>query len=295
MSDSGPLQTHLEFNHHPRYYFPDGSAIFQLYFQNEPAPLYKLHYSFLGSRSSFLKHCSLSLAFDFDNLLCYIYIGYTNHPKTDAFYVSILKLSTFFQIDDGVTFAIQNLTLKGKDFHPALQFELARLYRVDNWIAPAFRRLMELPITSLNLNHIHQIGQAGYFYLVQTKAHIEAHRKQFGAPLICQVAWAVEWNSSVPRLVHHPEVPVSLVDLMNSLKETEIERLCEGCRRRTVTWIWGTGYVTKEDVFINEAVAALMILQTDEPIRAALRRTVEQPEQPSSSSDENQEDVTTSI
>ncbi|KAJ7747493.1 hypothetical protein B0H16DRAFT_1888720 [Mycena metata] len=322
MSDSGPLQTHLEFNHHPRYYFPDGSAIFQLYFQNEPGPLYKLHYSFLGSRSSFfetlfslprgpnvddkirsegtadanpIKLPLIVNQFDFDNLLCYIYIGYTNHPKTDAFYVSILKLSTFFQIDDGVTFAIQNLTLKGKDFHPALQFELARLYRVDNWIAPAFRRLMELPITSLNLNHIHQIGQAGYFYLVQTKAHIEAHRKQFGAPLICQVAWAVEWNSSVPRLVHHSEVPVSLVDLMNSLKETEIERLCEGCRRRTVTWIWGTGYVTKEDVFINEAVAALMILQTDEPIRAALRRTVEQPEQPSSSSDENQEDVTTSI
>ncbi|KAJ7747548.1 hypothetical protein B0H16DRAFT_1850826 [Mycena metata] len=210
--------------------------------------------------------------FDFDNLLCYIYIGYTNHPKTDAFYVSILKLSTFFQIDDGVTFAIQNLTLKGKDFHPALQFELARLYRVDNWIAPAFRRLANP-------------GTSTWF---RQRAHIEAHRKQFafdtpkcvkdpdcGAPLICQVAWAVEWNSSVPRLVHHPEVP--------------------GCRRRTVTWIWGTGYVTKEDVFINEAVAALMALQTDEPIRAALRRTVEQPEQPSSSSDENQEDVTTSI
>ncbi|KAJ6553345.1 hypothetical protein B0H19DRAFT_1072805 [Mycena capillaripes] len=116
---------------------------------------------------------------DFDHLLCYIYMGPTMHPKTDDFLVSILKLSTFFEITDGIAHAIHEFTKKGDDFHPALQFELARLYRVDDWIESAFRRLMKMPITCLNMFCAEQIGPPGYFCLVQTKAHIEHFRKQF--------------------------------------------------------------------------------------------------------------------
>ncbi|KAJ7175539.1 hypothetical protein C8R46DRAFT_891061 [Mycena filopes] len=297
----GPL--HPE--HHPKYYFADGSAIFQV---RHPGPLYKLHYSVLGSRSSFFETLfSLPRGpnvdqavrmegtndsnpiqlpvtvnqFDFDNLLCYIYVGSTNHPQTDDFHVSILKLSTFFEIEDGIAFAIRYFTLKGAEFHPALQFELGRLYRIDEWIAPAFRRLMELPITSLTIEHMQQIGTVGYFYLVQTKAEVEAHRKMFAfntpkaindpqcrTVVKCQISWAVEWGQSVQRLIHHPDAPLSLIDLMKLLKETEIDNLCEGCRKRTVTWVWGTGLVTKEDNFIEVAAEALTALQTDKPIRA---------------------------
>ncbi|KAJ7327885.1 hypothetical protein DFH08DRAFT_816055 [Mycena albidolilacea] len=59
--------------------------------------------------------------------------------------------------------------------------------------------------------------------------------------------------------------------LMKHLANTEITGLCDRCQKRTVTWIWGTGYPTKEQDYIDKAVAALMALQTDEPIQAAMR------------------------
>jgi hypothetical protein len=146
---------------------------------------------------------------------------------------------------------------------------------------------MELSITELDMFHMDQIGHAGYFWLVKTKAEIEKHRKQFtfdtptivnepncDTPAFCGSAWYREWNMNVPKLVHHPDVPLSLVDLLNTLRDTEISGLCDGCRKRTVTWIWGTGYVTEEENLIDKVVAALMALQTDEPIRAALRNNV---------------------
>ncbi|KAJ6542323.1 hypothetical protein DFH09DRAFT_1089140 [Mycena vulgaris] len=106
----------LEDNHHPKFYFNGGSLVFWS---------------------------------NFDHLLCYIYMGLITHPKTDAFLVSLLKLCIFFQFKDGVAHVIKELTLKGAKFHPALQFELTRCYRVDRWIEPAFRWFMEVPITSL--------------------------------------------------------------------------------------------------------------------------------------------------
>ncbi|KAJ7916414.1 hypothetical protein B0H13DRAFT_1551135, partial [Mycena leptocephala] len=254
---------------HPEYYFPDGSAIFQ-----QPGLLYKLHSSVLGSRSGvFSTMFSLPRGpntdprvrnegssdsdpiklpytvsqLHFDNLLCYLYKGPTMHPKTDAFLVSVLNLSTFFEIDDGVAHAVQAFEMKGRDFDPVLQFELARRYRVDHWIKPAFERLMELPMTDLDMVLIDRLGQAGYSWLVKTKANIDKHRKQFtfGTPVIqndpdckvsayCGAAWYREWNTKVPKLVHHPEAHVSLINVLKQLANTEITGLCNACQKRTV-------------------------------------------------------------
>ena len=73
------------------------------------------------------------------------------HPKTDAFLVLVLSLSTFFEIDDGIAHAVQAFEMKGHDFDAALQFEPAWHYRVDHWIKPAFERLMELRMTGLDM------------------------------------------------------------------------------------------------------------------------------------------------
>ncbi|KAJ7131030.1 hypothetical protein C8R44DRAFT_731300 [Mycena epipterygia] len=117
--------------------------------------------------------------------------------------------------------------------------------RWNEWIEPAFRRLMEMPITSLEMGRIDQIGQAAYYWLVQTHAEIEKHRKQFAFDM--------------------PAV------LLNMLDDAVIEGLCDGCQKRTVRWLWGTGHVTKEQTLVDKAIAKLMALQTDEPICAALR------------------------
>ncbi|KAJ6548999.1 hypothetical protein B0H19DRAFT_952714 [Mycena capillaripes] len=259
-------------NRHPMFYFLDGSAVFQAH---RPGLLYKLHSSVLRFRPAFFKTLfslprgpnvdpdvrtegasdmnpiqlppSLNRD-DFDHLLCHIYMGPTMHPKTEDFLVSILKLSTFFEITDGIDHAIREFTKKGDDFHPALQFELARLYRVDDWIEPAFRRLMKMPITCLNMFCAEQIGPPGYFCLVQTKAHIEHLRKQFAfdtpkiihdpncaSVVTCRYAWIREWMTNVRKLIHHPDASMSLIELLNALCDTEIDDLCDGCRKLTVS------------------------------------------------------------
>ncbi|KAJ7673163.1 hypothetical protein DFH06DRAFT_1174648 [Mycena polygramma] len=245
-------------NRHEHYYFVDGSMVFQLCHENQPGILYKLHASVLGFRSIFfggmftlprgpdvvdtvrtegasdsnpiMLPSDLSQQ-DFDHLLCYIYRGPTMLPKTDDFLVSILKLSTLFEIDDGVAHAVQELSLKGYNFHPALQFELARLYRKC--------------ITELDMYHMEQIGPAGYYWLTTTQAKIERHRKQFAF--------------DTPLVVHDPrcQEPCS----------------CR-CHKLTVSWVWGTGQVTKEEDLIDAAIAALIALQPNEPIRAAFRKDV---------------------
>ncbi|KAJ7504923.1 hypothetical protein B0H11DRAFT_1904997 [Mycena galericulata] len=42
----------------------------------------------------------------------------------------------------------------------------------------------------------------------------------------------------------------------------------------TVTWIWGTGLLTQEESLVDDAVEALMDLQTERPLRIALSDSV---------------------
>ncbi|KAJ6557002.1 hypothetical protein DFH09DRAFT_1317578 [Mycena vulgaris] len=157
-------------------------------------------------------------------------------------------------------------SLKGDKFHPALQFELARC---------SFRQLMERAITSLDMFRMSPISYAGYFWLVQTKAKIENHRGTF--------------TFGILSIMNHPDcnplgsyVSTSCAALLNLLNETNIDGLCEPCRKCTVTWVWGTGHGTREKL-LDEAIAALMSPQTDEPIRAVLynnRELAQKPHEP---------------
>ncbi|KAJ7930321.1 hypothetical protein B0H13DRAFT_1858951 [Mycena leptocephala] len=70
---------------------------------------------------------------------------FSEHPKTYEFLVSVLQLSTFFELDDGVAYSIAEFERKGESFDPALQFQLACMFRVDQWIKPAFQSLMKCP------------------------------------------------------------------------------------------------------------------------------------------------------
>ncbi|KAJ7110417.1 hypothetical protein C8R44DRAFT_856808 [Mycena epipterygia] len=299
---------------HEHFYFPDGSAIFSMNIirkdGNPGIVLYKLHSSMLASRSAFfatmfslprgeavssdirsegtaddnpIELCPNIGEVDFDNLLFYLYRGPPEHPKTNEFLESVLALSTFFGIEDGISHAVGELTRAGNDFHPALQFHLARRYRVDKWIEPAFRKLVEIPIRSLTTEHVDQIGTQGFFHLVQTKEKMLTVRREIAfhipptvnhpdcdTPASCSHAWAREWCENVPRIIHHPDAPSGCVDLLLQLRVAEIDNLCKACQDLSVTWLWGKGWVQREEEKVDEAIAILMALQTGVPVRAHL-------------------------
>ncbi|KAJ6456833.1 hypothetical protein C8R47DRAFT_1227720 [Mycena vitilis] len=301
--------------HHPDFYFSDGNVIFQLLSDDHPPGcLYKLHAGVLGSRSPFF--CTLlSLPrppdaakdilsegkvdsnpidipscisrHDFDSLLKYLYKGPSDYPTSDEFLVSVLKLSSFFEIADGVDFATREFTRRGNHIHPALQFELARCFGIDIWIEHAFRRLMDSSLTSLTSEQVTQIGHCGYYWLTQTKAKIQELRTKIAfhvppvvsspgceAPARCIASWNREWEEHVRQLIHHPESPIRCLDLLSDLRNTHIEGFCDECQDLTATWIWGKCLLTKEEYLIEEAIAALMVLQTEQPLREALRDSV---------------------
>ncbi|KAJ7496211.1 hypothetical protein B0H11DRAFT_2276400 [Mycena galericulata] len=301
--------------HHPEFYFPDGGAIFKLWSSDFPdGVLYNLHPGVLGHRSTFFSTLfslprgpdapekivsegkidgnpielptSISML-DFDALLTYLYKGPSMYPSTEGFLISVMKLSAFFEIADGLDYTKQEFIRRGEQLHPALQFELARCFRIDPWIELAFRRLMKMSILSLDAFQVSQIGPMGYFWLTQTKAKIQKLRTNIAfhvppivnagdcdTPGYCMRAWSREWEERVRQLIHHPEEPISCLDLLDQLRNVHIDGLCNDCQDLTVTWIWGKCLLTREELFVDEAVEALMELQTDKPLRAALSDSV---------------------
>ena len=58
-------------------------------------------------------------------------------------------------------------------FSPVLRLELARAYRIDTWIDPGFRELVNFPIATITLDDASRIGMITFFHLVLTKSKIE--------------------------------------------------------------------------------------------------------------------------
>lgn len=52
------------------------------------------------------------------------------------------------------------------DIHPELRTELARTYRIHNWIGVVFRELVAMPFLRLTLYHVYQMGLEAYRCLV---------------------------------------------------------------------------------------------------------------------------------
>ncbi|KAJ7033345.1 hypothetical protein C8F04DRAFT_1261153 [Mycena alexandri] len=305
-----------ESRRHPRFYFKDGNTIFMLKSADHPdGILYRLHSGLLAHRATFFaslfalpRHMGCAqeilsegttddnpielpyglVMVDFDHLLTYLFTGPSMYPNTEAFLVSVMKLSAMFEIADGMHYTIREFTLRGDGVHPALQFELARCFGIDDWLEPAFRRLMKMSIIDLDSSHVAQIGHSGYYWLTRSKTQIQELRTKIAfhvppivnsvdcdTPGTCGVAWTREWEERVRQLIHHPSQPISCLDLLDQLRNTHIPGLCDACQDLTVTWLWGAQSFTREERLVDEAVEALKLLQAEEPLRAALRASVE--------------------
>ncbi|KAJ7710108.1 hypothetical protein B0H14DRAFT_3172376 [Mycena olivaceomarginata] len=275
--------------------------------------LYNLHPGFLAERAQFFKSlfslprtpdCVQELLsegkvdnnpielpyciseMDFDSFLTYLYTGPSVHPKTMEFLVSIMRMSAFFEVQDGIEHAKAEITRRGNHIHPAVKFELARCFRIDEWIEPTFRHLLDMSVGDLSFSQVMQIGHVGYFWLTHTKAKIAELRARiaFDVPPIvhsvdcstrweCGYAWSRQWTENVRSLIHHPDQPVSCLNLLHQLRNVHITELCDKCQDLTMTWIWGKGLLTKEEDFIEGAIAALHELQVNEPLRVVIHNT----------------------
>jgi hypothetical protein len=128
-----------------------------------------------------------------------------------------------------------------------------------------------------------QIGPNGFFELVGVKEDLLTVRRELAfhiPPVVthkdcttepyCGFAWAREWRENVPRFLHHPYGPAGCLDLLNDLRKSDIDELCKLCQDLSVTWLWGKGWLQREEEKVDAAISRLMALQTGAPVRAAL-------------------------
>jgi len=240
---------------------------------------------------------------NFDHLLTYLLCGprcelcihllhvfqspYSNvsseHPTTDEFLVAVLDLSTFLEIEDGIKFTIHEFESR-TFFNPILRFYLARRYRIDHWLEPAFRELVNLPVLSLNLSDAERIGLIGFHQVVHTKAELERIRENaaFNCPPMvrstectsnddstCENAWSSEWWDNFSQLLIHPEVKCDTKYVLYKVETSTIPGMCHKCLDETTRKLKGMGMEEREEKVIMDGVGVIMAHQMDKPIQAA--------------------------
>lgn len=211
--------------------------------------------------------------------------SYSEEHYQEDFIVSVLHVSNFLDIPDGKAWAIRELPQLAT-FNPILRLELARKYRIDDWVEPAFHSLMTLPLHNIEVEEAARIGLPFYNILVRTKLKIENHRRDMAfvpppaendidrcdTPCHCCLSWSKEWWNGVGRQLLHPDTPMTGRQVFEGLDNVRIPGMCGPCQEKTFEKVKQMSEAFfMEEGFVSEALAEMMCWQTDEPIRASMR------------------------
>jgi hypothetical protein len=202
------------------------------------------------------------------------------------FLESVLKLSTFFAIEDARLFAIRNIAHLPKGvLHPARRLHLAHRYNVDEWAAPAFEELLLIPTHEVSAEDVELLGLYSFRLLVSTQAVLMKlrsdaawHVPEYIESVLCtttgycQAAWSREWKDGIGRLIMHPEEHIPLSDIQTKLTDPhlKIPGMCSDCMQFIVASLISKGILEKEATTIQKAVKELMDFQTDKAVRIKL-------------------------
>jgi hypothetical protein len=156
-------------------------------------------------------------------------------------------------------------------FSPALKLEVARRYRVDHWVEPAFRELMNIPLQNFDISDVHRIGLSYYAILVNTKAKIDDHRRSiaFRTPDVisglfcttkaaCAISWASEWWRGIGKQLLHPEAALTGRQVLAGLDNVRLPRMCSDCQEQSIEWVKTTGAFVKEEKFVDDGLKEII-------------------------------------
>jgi hypothetical protein len=195
---------------------------------------------------------------------------------------AILKLATFYQIEDGRDFAISTLHTC-TDLQPAMRLYLARSYHVAEWIHTGFKQLVSTPTLSLTDSDIEYIGHETFVTLMRTKSRIDLHCRACAvkAPPVshavecldeddCEKAWQSAWwgepsRPGVAIALIHPYNSISGKEVLNKLLTLKVPwNMDDVCRDLTVSKVHGSHHVQSplllEEEYVDDAVAELMAM-----------------------------------
>ncbi len=172
-----------------------------------------------------------------------------------------------------------------KDLHPSLQMQLARLYRVDEWVEPVFQRLINIPFESLNEGDAERMGLGMYFLLARTKRLLDLERLYIAFtpppaindpacydPQSCTSGWGKSWWVFAKHLLH-PDHRISSEEALMKLDTVRLPKTCDGCLRSTVGALKDRGGFLSEEDILAEALGRAMEIQTEKTAQTATQTT----------------------
>lgn len=188
------------------------------------------------------------------------------YPEDDQFLLDILDLSSFFDIADGIQYAVETLQNR-VTFNAIRRFKLAHMYNIHQWIEPAIWDLLIWDFTSLKLQDAYDIGLDALYHLMQAKAKLQRLRigMAFKPPQLvkgpacqtyaaCASAWDREWWGELGRYVLHPQVRAMGTAIKTYILVTDMVGVCRGCRDTTVEVMDLKGVFDKDHEILEEVV-----------------------------------------
>ncbi|KAJ6467475.1 hypothetical protein DFH09DRAFT_1482998 [Mycena vulgaris] len=269
-----------------RYYFSDGVVIFLC-----QGVLYNLHKTRLALKSEFftemfqvpqnpesqdgkdddhpidLDRSGIS-NIDFRYLLVFLYDqDEVPMPTPLQYYFSVLHLSKMWRIPSGIKYAIAELP-GHPDFTPAIQIRLSRQYDIKDWADPAFRNLIDRPLSQITLADAEHMGVVAYYKLVQVKCKLSEYKlgMAFNPPDIhhsfgcldepaCERLWESFWWAGFAKQILHPNSKKAPAAIMLELDATKgpVAHMIPGCLRNTMDAMWEDNPFNDEQELVDEA------------------------------------------
>ena len=204
--------------------------------------------------------------------------SYASEENQQEFLITMLKLSTFFEINHGYQYAVAELAHLSP-LKTSLRLQLGCMYHVDHWVEPAFRDMITRPLSSISHTEAHHMSLDYYYTLSHMKAVVEENYRAIAytepgltqpdectTPLQCTTVWRDEWWNGIARQLLHPEAPCRGDELLDLLDKTDIPGLCNLCKDATLRCMKDSDVLKIDTVLQDIAVLDVMELQTDEHI-----------------------------
>ncbi|KAJ7584223.1 hypothetical protein C8J56DRAFT_1167022 [Mycena floridula] len=268
--------------HDKRFYFEDGTAILQCNTSSPPI-LFNVYEGPLTAKCKFFKgmfklpekgsqvteregktdtnpiHLGNNIEYNDFVALCYFLYDPLAAPNTMEYLLSLIKLSHFYEIESATAYAVPRLEVFLVS-DPIRQMNLAWVYSIHDWIAPAFSGLLEMKQEDHTFGTQKEIGEYPFWVLTNTRGRIQSLEqtmcffptklvigRRCPTPQSCEVAWKGLWWSEFAVSILFPNDDPSLgrvrlsmplaVERIRSVLESRPIRpgdLCDVCRGPTI-------------------------------------------------------------
>jgi hypothetical protein len=154
--------------------------------------------------------------------------------------------------------------------------EIAVEYRVPQWLSPAIKGLMDVPLRSLTDVDATRLGLKVYSIIARAKEMLEAERRLIAAfppPLsddtafrswtcadhgTCRRVWRNVWWSSIARTILHPNNPLPLEDGITCILTTPFSGMTDECKGDKVLEMTAAGGLNRTELqIVDGAIEAV--------------------------------------